>query len=119
MVSTRSWARAGSKKSRKTHPQLKITGVVRVLIVEAKEKYNYGPKKMSLYLKEECETEVSPSAIYKFFKKRKLIRKPQKKQEWYTPMKEPFYAQRPGENVQLDVSMFQALTGAGDISFAS
>lgn len=93
----------GVRKPRKTHPQLKIVGSVRAVIVEAKEKYNFGPKKMSIYVKEELGIEVSPSAIYKFYKKRRLIRKPQKKQNWYTPMKEPYYARKPGENVQLDV----------------
>ena len=36
-------------------------------------------------------------------KRKHLIRKPLKKLEWYTPMKEPFSTRKPGENVQLDV----------------
>ena len=88
---------------RKEHPQKKILGNVRVIIVEAKQKYNYGPKKMSIYLKANHSLTISPSAIYKFYKKKKLIRKPQKQQKWYHPLKEPYYAEFAGENVQLDV----------------
>lgn len=91
------------KRPRKIHPQTKLTGNLRVIIFETKLKYNYGPKKMSLFLKVKHNLDVSPSAIYKFYKRKKLIRKPQKQQRWYTPLKEPFYAEFPGENVQLDV----------------
>lgn len=90
-------------KPRAAHPQTKIFGRVRVLIADAKEKYNYGPKKMSLHVRAELGVSVSPNAIYKFFKRRRLIRKPKKTQARYAPMKEPYYAARPGENVQLDV----------------
>lgn len=90
-------------KNRAEHPQTKIKGKVRVLLVEAKEKYNYGPEKMRMYLKQETGVEISAKNIYLFMKKRHLIRKPQKKQIWYTPLKNPYYASNPGENVQLDV----------------
>lgn len=93
----------GVKKPRKSHPNLKIVGGVRSLIVEAKEKYNYGPKKMSLYVKNELGVDLSASAVYKFYCRRGLVRKPRKKQIWYQPLTEPFYAEKPGENVQLDV----------------
>jgi hypothetical protein len=85
------------------HPQTKLFGQLRVIVVEAKRQYNYGPKKMSLHLNSNHGTQVSPSAIYKFYKKKGLIRKPQKQQKWYLPIKEPFFAEFPGENVQLDV----------------
>lgn len=98
-------------KNRNPHPHTKIKGRVRVLLVEAKEKYNYGPEKMRLYLKQETGINISTTAIYKFMKKRRLIRKPQKKQVWYTPMKEPFYASKPGENVQLDVKFVPGAHG--------
>lgn len=90
-------------KNRSEHPQTKIKGKIRVLIVETKQMYNYGPKKMSVFVERETGVHIAPSAIYKFMKKRHLIRKPQKKQEWYTPLNEPYKAQKPGENVQLDV----------------
>lgn len=95
--------RGAGRPPRKTHPHTKIFGDLRVAIVEAKEKYNYGPKKMKIYLKREYKVDVSASALYKFFKKKKLIRKPRKQQKWYTPLKQPYQAVSPGENVQLDV----------------
>lgn len=90
-------------KSRKEHPHTKLTPQAKVFIVSEKKKYNYGPEKMRIRLKDELGVEISSVAIYKFYKKKHLIRKPQKKQKWYMPMKEPYYAQEPGENVQLDV----------------
>lgn len=87
---------------RKQHPNLKLTGRVRLLIYNAKIKYNFGPNKMRLYLKE-LGIEVSSTIIYRYYKARRLIKKPQKKQPWYAPMKEPFFASKPGENVQYDV----------------
>lgn len=102
-------------KNRAEHPHTKIRGRVRILLVEAKEKYNYGPKKMSLYLKRETGVEISTKNIYRFMKKKRLIRKPQKKQKWYAPMKEPFYTENPGKNVQLDVKYVPA--GRGEWSF--
>jgi len=90
-------------KNRAEHPHTKIKGAIRVKLVEAKEKYNFGPEKMRLYLKHETGVEVSAKNIYLFMKKKHLIRKPQKKQVWYTPLKNPYHASIPGENVQLDV----------------
>lgn len=95
--------RGAGRAPRKTHPHTKIFGDLRVIIVEAKLQYNYGPKKMKIYLKREYRVDVSCSALYKFFKKKRLIRKPQKQQKWYTPLKQPYQAVCPGENVQLDV----------------
>src|SRR3989339_872653 len=88
---------------RKTHPDTKIFGDIQVFIVEQKIKYNYGPKKMSIVIKRELGKYISPQAIYKFYKKKKLIRKPQEQQKWYQPLKEPYIAEFPGENVQLDI----------------
>ena len=85
------------------HPQTKLTPRVKEIVCEAKEKYNYGPLKMKLLLKKEYDVEVSTTAIYKYFKKKRLIRKPQKKQPWYRPMKKRLRVKRPGQNVQLDV----------------
>lgn len=104
-------------KNRALHPHTKIKGQVRVLIVEAKEKYNYGPKKMSIYVARKTGVAVTPSAIYKFMKKKRLIRKPQKKQVWYTPLKEPYYAKTPGENVQLDVKYVPSGDGYWNYQF--
>jgi IS30 family transposase len=88
---------------RKMHPHTKLTPRFRVIVVEAKEQYNYGPAKMAAYLKSQYRLIIAPHTIYKFFKRKHLIRKPQKKQAWYTPLKRPYRAVVPGENVQLDV----------------
>src|SRR3990167_6364934 len=104
-------------KNRAEHPQTKIKGKVRVLIVETKQLYNYGPKKMSVFVEREIGIHIAPSAIYKFMKKKRLIRKPQKKQSWYAPLKEPYYASKPGENVQLDVKFVPAHGGFWDYQF--
>lgn len=90
-------------KNRALHPQTKIKDEVRSVLLETKRLYNYGPAKMKFHLKQETGVDVSTTAIYNFMKKKRLIQKPQKKQAWYTPMKEPFQAIKPGENVQLDV----------------
>ena len=85
------------------HPHTKLTPRVKVIIYENKIKYNYGPKKMKKYLEDNHKVRVTANVIYRYYKRRKLIRKPQKKQPWYTPLKTPYYAVIPGENVQLDV----------------
>lgn len=91
------------KPPRKMHPHTKIQGVVKVELLKAKRMYNYGPNKMSLHLRTVRGVSISAHAIYKFMKRHNLIQKPQRKQVWYTPMKEPYRATIPGENVQLDV----------------
>lgn len=98
-------------RPRKTHPHTKLMGNIRVIVVDLKQKYNYGPKKMSMYLKKKYRVNISHQTLYKFFKKKHLIRKPQKKQRWYTPLKIPYYAHLPGENVQLDVKYVPGLGG--------
>jgi IS30 family transposase len=72
-------------------------------VVAAKLAYNYGPEKMRRWLSRTHGVQVSATALYKFYRRRHLIRKPQKQLRWYTPLKEPFVATIPGENVQLDV----------------
>lgn len=88
---------------RKFHPHTKLTPHIRIAVYEAKLRYNYGPKKMQVYLRERYGITVSSIAIYKYFRKRHLIRKPQKKLPWYRPMRERYVARMPGENVQVDV----------------
>lgn len=90
-------------RPRRVHPHAKISGMALAELLRAKRLYNYGPKKMSSHLRNELGVEVSPNAIYKQYLKRGLIRKPQRKQAWYRPMKEPYVASLPGENVQVDV----------------
>lgn len=93
---------------RKLHPQTKLTLGIRVFVIQAKLKYNYGPKKMAIFLKRERDIQITSNAIYKFYKKKKLVRKPLKRLAWYRPMLTPFYATIPGENVQLDVKYVPA-----------
>lgn len=90
-------------RSQQQHPHTKPTPRIRMIVHEAKIKYNYGPKKMQLYLKDRCGLEVSTTTIYKYFKKKQLIRKPQRRLPWYCPMKKRFVSIKPGENVQFDV----------------
>ena len=58
---------------------------------------------MKFWLEKNHQIKVSSTTIYKFYKRKDLIRKPQKKLKWYTPLKEPYKAILPGENVQIDV----------------
>ena len=90
-------------KRREMHPRTKLTPPVKMIIYENKIKYNYGPAKMRLLLANQYQIKVTANVIYRYFKRRHLIRKPMKKQVWYTPLKEPYCAKRPGENIQLDV----------------
>ena len=84
-------------------PNLKLTYEVRKFIEQAKWKSNYGPLKMQLLLKKKLNLEVSTTIIYRYFKRKKLIRRPQKKLPWYEPMKEALIVKKQGEGVQLDI----------------
>jgi IS30 family transposase len=88
---------------RRPHPHTKLTPRLKVIVCENKIKYNFGPQKMSVWLEKNCGVYISHQTIYEFYKKKHLIRKPQKKQVWYTPLRQPYYAKQAGENVQLDV----------------
>jgi len=58
---------------------------------------------MKLKIKQELNLEVSTTIIYRYFKKKKLIRRPQRKLPWYDPMKEALTITKQGEGVQLDI----------------
>ncbi|OGJ57919.1 hypothetical protein A2635_03045 [Candidatus Peribacteria bacterium RIFCSPHIGHO2_01_FULL_51_9] len=92
-----------SSVRRKPHPHIKLTPRIALIVHEQKVLYNYGPTKMKMFLKKNHGVTITANAIYKYYKKKKLIKKPQKKQPWYTPLKKPYKATLPGENVQLDV----------------
>lgn len=98
-------------RPKRMHPETKIKGSVRSVIEEAKAQYNYGPLKMRIYMKKELGVDISTTAIYKFFKKHRLIRKPQKRMPWYRPMKRRLKVKRPGQNVQLDVKYVPSSRG--------
>ena len=46
---------------------------------------------------------VSSTIIYRFYQRKKLIRKPQRRLPWYQPMKVALVVTRPGEGVQMDI----------------
>lgn len=103
--------------NRKDHPALKLTPRVKLAIYEAKIKYRYGPKKMKWYLKDKLNIDVSTTVIYRYYKKRRLIMKPRKRQLWYAPLKERFVSTKPGENVQLDVKYVPSVRGIWNYQF--
>jgi len=88
--------------SRKEHPGKKIKGEVKIFISEEKLRINYGPKKMKLLIKRRFGINISTTAIYKFYKKKGLIRRPQKRLPWYQPLKDHIIPKFPGYVVQVD-----------------
>ncbi|HCM67638.1 MAG TPA: hypothetical protein DIS62_01370 [Candidatus Kerfeldbacteria bacterium] len=90
-------------RSPQLQPNLKLTYEVRKFIEEHKRIANYGPLKMKLLIKKELALEVSTTIIYRYFKRKKLIRRPQKRLPWYEPMKEALYITQPGQGIQMDV----------------
>jgi hypothetical protein len=87
----------------KNQPNLKLTWEVRRFIEHHKLISNYGPFKMRLLLKKELGLDLSTTIIYKYYQKRKLIRRPQKKLSWYDPMREKLVVNKAGEGVQMDI----------------
>ncbi|MCK6462301.1 MAG: hypothetical protein L6Q29_00540 [Candidatus Pacebacteria bacterium] len=61
--------------SKKERPETKIKGELKIFISEQKLRLNYGPKKMRMLIKRKFNTDVSATAIYKFYKKKNLIRR--------------------------------------------
>lgn len=87
----------------KNQPNLKLTYEVRKFIEHHKLISNYGPLKMRLFVKKKLGLSLSSTIIYRYYKKRKLIRKPQRKFSWYAPMKYHLTVKKAGEGVQMDV----------------
>jgi len=88
-------------RPRREQPKTKLTGDVKILIEREKLLTNYGPLKMRLLLKRRGIM-VSTTIIYRFYKRKGLIRRPQKRLPWYTPLKEPVIPTGPGSVVQAD-----------------
>ena len=86
-----------------TKRNTKLTWEVRRFIAENKLKFNLGPLKMKLLVRRELGLDLSTTIIYRYYQRRKLIRRPQKKLPWYEPMKAKITARRAGEAVQMDV----------------
>lgn len=91
-----------SHMPRKEHPQTKIKDDIKKFICDEKLRINYGPLKMKLLIKRRYGVVISTTAIYKFYKKKGLVFRPQKKLAWYTPLKDPVIPHIPGEVVQMD-----------------
>lgn len=51
-------------------PRLKLTSEVRKWIEDEKRRSNYGPLKMSLWMKDIHNIAVSPTIIYRYYRKR-------------------------------------------------
>jgi len=83
-------------------PATKLTAEVRALIESEKRLTNYGPLKMKLLLKRRLGLSISTTVIYRYYKRRKLIRRPQKRLPWYQPLKDPVIPTKPGFVVQVD-----------------
>ncbi len=83
-------------------PATKLTSKVRELIEREKQLTNYGPLKMKLLLKRRLGLDVSTTVIYKYYKRKRLIRRPQKRLPWYRPLKDPVIPTKPGDVVQVD-----------------
>lgn len=66
-------------QSAKKQPNTKLTYPVKRFIEEQKLKTNYRPLKMRLLVKKELGLDISTTIIYRYYKKKKLIRKPQKR----------------------------------------
>jgi len=89
-------------KQRKEHPETKLKGEIKTFVCMEKLRINYGPKKMKLLIKRRFGLDVSSTAIYNLYLKKGLIRRPQKKLPWYTPLTDPVIPDKPGAVVQVD-----------------
>ena len=63
---------------KKEHPGTKIKGEIKVFIYDEKTRINYGPLKMKLLIKRRFNVDISTTAIYKFYKKKNLVFRPQR-----------------------------------------
>jgi len=81
----------------------KLTWEVKTFIEKHKLISNYGPLKMKILVKKELGLDISTTIIYRYYKRRMLIRKPQKKMSWYEPMKHTLSIKKAEEGVQMDV----------------
>ena len=86
----------------KRQPNTKLTPKACRLIDQEKRYTNYGPLKMKLLVKRRLGIDISTTIIYRYYLRKKLIRRPQKKLPWYRPLKDPIIPQQPGDLVQMD-----------------
>lgn len=88
---------------KKNQPNLKLTPEIKAFVTDIKQKYNYGPVRMQMAVKKQFGIDVSTTIIYRFFKIKGLIRRPQRRLAWYQPMKAKLVVKATGEGVQMDV----------------
>lgn len=88
---------------KKEQPALKMTQEIKEFVESEKLQYNYGPEKMKIRIKEVFTVNISTTVIYRFYKKKGLIRKPQKRLPFYRPLKSKVTPSCPGGVVQLDI----------------
>lgn len=93
----------GKQKVKLPDKKTKLTPALKEYIRTKKAKTNYGPEKMKLAVLKDFNLKVSTTIIYRFYKKAKLIRRPQKRYAWFSTMKEKLIITGPGQGVQLDV----------------
>lgn len=98
----------GNTVNSKLKANTKLTWEVRMFIEKEKLKTNYGPLKMKLLVKRRLNLDISTTIIYRYYLRRKLIRKPQKRYPWYSVMKKALVVNGPGEGVQFDVKYVYA-----------
>ena len=94
--------RSPGYRSRNRQPNQKLTPEVCQLIEREKGLTNYGPLKMKLLLKRRLGIDVSTTIVYRYYLRKKLVRRPQKRLPWYQPLKDPIIPNQPGDVVQMD-----------------
>ena len=58
---------------------------------------------MKMLVKKKLGVNLSTTIIYRYYQRKKMIRKPQKRLAWYQPMKSALKITKPGYGVQMDV----------------
>lgn len=99
----RDFGMSGNSVNSKLQKNTKLTYEVCEFIAKQKIKTNYGPLKMKLLVKKKLGIDLSTTIIYRFYLRRNLIRKPQKKNPWFAPMKQALIIDKPGVGVQMDI----------------
>lgn len=87
---------------KRVQPALKLSPDIVVFVEAEKRRANPGPHKLSLMIKRHFDVPISSTAVYRLLKRKGLVRRPQKKLPWYTPLKEPLFPKYPGDIVQMD-----------------
>lgn len=103
---------------RKPHPNLKLTSNVKQFIESNKKITNYGPLKMKLLVKRKLGLDISTTLIYRYYKKRMLIRKPQRRLPWFKPIKHRLTINHPGVGIQVDVKYVYGNDGRRRFQFS-